>query len=52
MKRIFTLMFISIFAIAFSAGFVSCKKKAAEDKEVTEEKAPAPAGEEKKEEKK
>lgn len=26
MKRIFTLIFISIFALAFSAGIVACKK--------------------------
>ncbi len=53
MKRILTFMFISVFAIAFSVGFTACKKKAAEETEVTEEKKAdeaAPAGEEKKEE--
>jgi len=38
MKRILTFMFISIFALAFSVGFVSCKKKPAEEAEVKEEK--------------
>jgi hypothetical protein len=53
MKRIFTLIFISLFAFAFSAGFVACKKdKPADEPVVEEQKADeaAPAGEEKKEE--
>lgn len=55
MKRFLTLVFISIFAIALSAGFVACKKdKPAEEATMEEPKAEeaAPAGEEKKEEKK
>jgi hypothetical protein len=54
MKRIFTLIFISLFAFAFSAGFVACKK--AEDKgdaAIEEQKAgeeAVPADAEKKEE--
>jgi hypothetical protein len=50
MKRILTLMFISIFALTFSIGFVSCKKKPAEEPAVEEKKAEEakPAAEEKK----
>jgi hypothetical protein len=49
MKRILTFIFISIFAVAFSAGFMSCKKKAAEEQEMTEQKeGQGPATEEKK----
>jgi hypothetical protein len=51
MKKIFTLIFVSLFAFAFSAGFVACKKdKPADEPTVEEQKEgeAAPAGEEKK----
>jgi hypothetical protein len=37
MKRIFSLIFISIFALAFSAGFVACKKAEKTDEPAVEE---------------
>jgi len=50
MKRIFTFIFISIFAVAFSAGIMSCKKKPAEETEMTEQKEGEAAPAEKMEE--
>ncbi len=47
MKRIFTMIFISMFALAFSAGFVACKKdKPAEEPAVEQTEEAAPAAEE------
>jgi hypothetical protein len=48
MKRILTFIFISVFAVAFSGSFMSCKKKPAEEQEMTEQKEGQPGMEEKK----